>query len=46
MTIHDIEADTDPASNFTGHNRQLETRLYKRSGHLGEDDEAGPRLFE
>jgi len=37
MTIRDIEADADPAGNFTAYNRQLETRLYKRSGDFEQE---------
>jgi 3'-5' exoribonuclease len=48
MTFHDIEADTDPNSAFTAFNRQLETRLYKRSGSLSDEPAAGGEapLFE
>jgi len=48
MTVRDIEADLDPTSSFTSYNRQLQTRLYKHSAHLGEPHADGetPSLFE
>ena len=36
MTVHDVESDPDPSSSFTPYNRQLGTRLYKRSGDLSD----------
>ena len=47
MTLRSIEGDPDPGSSFTPYVRQLETRLYKRSGRLdGGGDDQGPGLFE
>jgi len=45
MTFRDIEADADPAGSFTPYIRQLETRLYKRSGDFEDEAEgdAKPR---
>jgi 3'-5' exoribonuclease len=34
MTTHQIANDPDPNSAFTSYNKQLETRLYKRSAEL------------
>ena len=34
MTLHDVENDPDKESAFTPYNRQLEARIYKRSGKL------------
>jgi 3'-5' exoribonuclease len=34
MTTHQIETDPDSSSSFTAYNKQLETRLYKRSAEL------------
>jgi len=38
MTVHNIEADADPAASFTSYVRQLETRLYKGSDALSDSD--------
>jgi 3'-5' exoribonuclease len=46
MTVRDIEGDLDAASAFTPYNRELQTRLYKRSAKLTEPDETTPSLFE
>ncbi len=46
MTVHNIENDPDATSSFTAYNRQLQTRLYKRSGKLGEPGGETPTLFE
>ncbi|MCE5279191.1 MAG: HD domain-containing protein [Planctomycetaceae bacterium] len=34
MTLHAVEADTDPTSAFTAYMRELETRIYKGSAKL------------
>lgn len=49
MTINAIENDPDHKSSFTSYLKQLETRVYKRSGELptGEKhDDEGKSLFE
>lgn len=46
MTQRDIDADSDPRSSFTGYNKDLQVRLFKRSGPTRTADEQGPKLFE
>jgi 3'-5' exoribonuclease len=46
MTVRDIEADGDPRNSFTGYNKDLQTRLFKRSGPSRTPEEQGPTLFE
>jgi len=46
MTVRDIENDPDTSSSFTPFNRQLSTRLYKRSAKLAKPDDQPPGLFE
>jgi len=47
MTRNAIEEAPEPGSNFTTYLRQLDTRIYKHSDRLGEEDDEEPtgRLF-
>jgi 3'-5' exoribonuclease len=45
MTLDAIEKDPDPTSAFTPYLRQIESRVYKHSRDLGDEDNTG-NLFE